>query len=257
MEKIHIIYIIGLIVIAIISAFVLTYLPHGAPMISLSTMFFLFGLGLNTTVLLLTIASYLLFRWLKTEKKNPSLIVWSVSFYAYSLTFIAHIFRALGFANANENLSVYHFFAFRWVMPLWAAGILYGLLKILTENKNIQRVPSVTVFSIGFLWLILGLFVIPSKNPIEFTMYLFLYTIWIPVCFTTAYIFAFYGYKSKQKGPIIISIGFLGVMISYMAWAPWHFPDVIYLYFIWYFVFLLSLTPILLGFIVMSLEEKK
>ena len=54
----------------------------------------------------------------------------------------------------------------------------------------------------------------------------------------------------------VISIGFLGLMITYMAWAPWHFADVIYIYFIWYSLFVLSLTPILFGFIIMSVEER-
>ncbi|MFX1311166.1 MAG: hypothetical protein ACFFHD_00950 [Promethearchaeota archaeon] len=105
--------------------------------------------------------------------------------------------------------------------------------------------------------LILGLFIIPSENPIEVTMYLFLHTIWIPICFTMAYIFAFYGYKGNETGPKLVGLGFFLLMISYHGWAPWHFEDVIYLYFIWYFLFLLSLTPILIGFVVMSVEERQ
>ncbi len=141
-------------------------------------------------------------------------------------------------------------------MPCFAAGILYGILNILTDNKKLQRIPSVSVLVLGFLWLILGLFVIPSANQIETTMYLFLHTIWIPVCFSMAYIFIFYGYKALELGPKLIGLGFFLLMVSYLGWAPWHFDDVIYLYFIWYFIFLLSLVPILLGFIVMTYEEK-
>ncbi len=256
MEKIHLIYVLGLIIIGLFSTYVLISLPHGIPIPMLEKTFFLFGLALNTVILLWSIGFFLLIRWIKTGMKNPSLIIWSISFFIYSITFIAHLFRALGFSAANENLSTFHFFMYRWSMIVWAAGLLYGLLKIITENKKYQIIPGLLTLILGFTWLILGLFVIPSENPIEFTMYLFLYTIWLPICFSMSYIFAFYGYKTKESGPKLLSVGFLGVMISYMAWAPWHFADVVYIYFIWYFIFLLSLTPILLGFFLMTVEEK-
>lgn len=256
MEKTHIIYLIGLIIIGLISAYVLIVLPHGAPVPMLEKTFFLFGLAVNTVILLWSIGGYLLHRWFITGRDNPSLIIWGLSFFIYSITFVAHIFRALGFSAANENTSPLHFFAYRWGMIVWAAGMLYGLLKILTENKRHQLIPSLLTLILGFTWLLLGLFVIPTPNPIEFTMYLFLYTIWIPICFTMAYIFAYYGYKAEATGPKLLSLGFFGIMITYMAWAPWHFADVVYLYFIWYFIFSLSLTPVLLGFIVMAVEEK-
>jgi hypothetical protein len=256
MEKIHSLYFLGLIIIGIISTYVLIILPRGISFPALETTFFLFGLALDTIILLWWIAGFLLYRWFKTGKKNPSLIIWSISFFIYSITFVAHLFRALGYSIANENLSVFHFFMYRWGMIVWAAGILYGLSKILTENKTYQLIPSVITLILGFTWLILGLFIIPSKNPIEFTMYLFLNTIWIPVCFTMFYIFAYYGYKTKQNGPKLVALGFFVLMISYYGWAPWHFSDLVYIYFIWYFIFLLSLTPILIGFIVMAVEEK-
>jgi len=256
MEKIHIVYFLGLVIIGIISTYVLLILPRGVSIPALEKTFFLFGLALNTIVLLWWIAGFLLYRWIKTGKRNPSLVIWSVSFFIYSITFVAHLFRALGYNVANENLSVYHFLMYRWGMIVWAAGILYGLLKILTENKKYQLIPSAISLILGFTWLLLGLFVIPFKDPIEGTMYLFLNTIWIPVCFTMSYIFAYYGYKTKQDGPKLVALGFFGVMISYYGWAPWHFSDLIYIYFIWYFIFLLSLTPILIGFIVMAVEEK-
>ncbi|TFG27702.1 MAG: hypothetical protein EU532_06840 [Promethearchaeota archaeon] len=257
MEKIHSLYFLGLIIIGSISTYVLIILPRGISIPAVETTFFLFGLALNKIILLWWIAGFLLYRWVKTGKKNPSLIIWSISFFIYSITFVAHVFRALGFSIANENLSVFHFFMYRWGMIVWAAGILYGLLKILTENKTYQLIPSILTLIFGFLWLILGLFIIPSANPIETTMYLFLHTIWIPVCFTMFYIFAYYGYKTKQNGPKLVALGFFGIMISYHGWAPWHFTDLVYIYFIWYFIFLLSLTPVLIGFIVMALEEKQ
>ena len=50
MEKTHFIYVFGLIIIAIITIIILVVLPHGAPVPELKSTFFLFGLGLNTTI---------------------------------------------------------------------------------------------------------------------------------------------------------------------------------------------------------------
>lgn len=254
LEKSHYAYIIGMVIIGIFSSYVLIFRPHGLPVPALESSFYLFGLAMNTLILLYSISGFLLYRWLKTGRNNPSLLIWALSFLLYSLTFVAHLFRAFGVVDANENTSPLHFFAYRWVMIVWAAGILFGLLKIVTDNKKTQLIPSGIVIVGGFSILLLGLFIIPFDNPIESTMYIFLYTIWVPICFTMSYIFAYLGSKGNQRGPKYISLGFLLLMISYMAWAPWHFSDVIYLYFIWYFIFNLSLTPILIGFIVMSVE---
>ncbi len=255
-DKIHFLYIGGLAVISLISIYVLAVIPHGAPVPQLQSSFFLFGLAMNTCVLLWSIGIYLLHRWFKTGKKNPALLVWSLSFFIFSITFIAHLFRAFGIAAANENLSPAHFLLYRWGMAVFAGGMFYGILNILTDKKWLQITASVGISGVGLLWLILGLFVIPSENPIEFTMYLFLHTIWIPVCLTMSYVFFYYGHKSKKSGPKIISLGFLLLMISYFGWAPWHFAEVVYIYFIWYSFFIISLTPILLGFVVMTLEEQ-
>ncbi len=255
-EKIHFLYIGGLAVISVICIYVLIVIPHGVPIPQLQGTFFLFGLAMNTCVLLWSIGFYLLHRWSKTGRKNSAMLVWGVSFLLFSVTFIAHLFRAFGIVDANENVSPAHFFAYRWVMAVFAGGMFYGILRILTEKKALQIIPSVGIGGVGILWLILGLFVIPSKNPIEYTMYLFLHTIWIPICFTMSYVFFYYGYKAKKLGPKIVGLGFLLLMISYFGWAPWHFAEVVYLYFIWYSFFIISLTPILLGFVVMALEEQ-
>ncbi|MGQ4874653.1 MAG: hypothetical protein ACP6IY_11345 [Promethearchaeia archaeon] len=256
MFKNNILYFIGLLILGIVSAYIIIVQPHGAPFPLLQNTFFLFGLGLNTTILLWSIGLYLLTRWRKTGKENDSLFIWGFSFLIYSITFIAHIFRALGIEQANENFSVIHFFFYRYGMIIWASGIILGLLKIFFEKPIHYIAPSLAILIIGTIFFILGLFILPFDSPIESTMYLFLFIIWIPICFTMAYIFYLYGSKFEKKGPKITSLGFIGLMITYMAWAPFHFADVVYLYFVWYFLFMLSLIPILIGFIVLSLESE-
>ena len=69
-------------------------------------------------------------------------------------------------------------------------------------------------------------------------------------------IFYNYGKKSGYSGPKIIFLGYLGLTITYMGWAPWHFSDVLYFYFVWYFLFLVSLVPILIGFLMLAKESE-
>jgi hypothetical protein len=140
-------------------------------------------------------------------------------------------------------------------MILWAGASLYGILRILTENKKIQIIPPITAMGAGFLWFIYGLFVVDIPivaERINQMMYGFLFGIWIPICFSISYIFLYYGRKAGVTGPKILFLGYLGLTITYMGWAPWHFSNVIYFYFVWYFLFLLSLVPILVGFMMLS-----
>ena len=125
--KNNIIYIIGMVILGIISAYILIVIPQGEEFAPLELTFHLFGLGLNTTTLILSIGFYLIYRWLKGGRKNTPQLVWGISWIFYSWTFIAHIFRALGFSWANENSSNLHFFVLRWVMVLFIAGTFYGI----------------------------------------------------------------------------------------------------------------------------------
>lgn len=260
----YMVYFIGMIIIGALAVFVLIFKPIGiAPAIldprlgpTAGNYFNLlfFGLGLDTTVIIWTIGIYLLYRWLKGGRSNTSLLIWSLSFFLYSITFVAHIFKGLGFWWANENFSPEFFFLWRWGMILWAGGSLYGILRILVKKKALQIIPSAVVIAVGFAWFFYGLFVI---RDIEWMMYGFLFMIWIPICFSISYVFLIYGRRSGYSGPKILFLGYLGLTITYMAWAPWHFGSVIHFYFTWYFLFLLSLVPILVGFVLLSRESEE
>jgi hypothetical protein len=253
--KKHIPYFIGIGIIVALCIVVLILKPHAsAPDILNPTLgnfynLVTFGLGLDTTVILWTIGAFLLYRWFKGGRINHSLLVWGVGFFVYSITFVAHIFKGWGFVWANENSSPEAFFFWRFGMILWAGASLYGILRILTEDKKIQIIPPIAAMGAGFAWFGYGLFVV---EDIEWMMYGFLFAIWIPICFSISYIFLYYGRKAGVTGPKILFIGYLGLTITYMGWAPWHFPTVIYFYFVWYFLFLLSLVPILVGFMMLS-----
>ncbi|NVM01903.1 MAG: hypothetical protein HWN67_06185 [Candidatus Helarchaeota archaeon] len=287
----NMLYFFGIIIIAILCIYVLIFKPHAtyatAPRVLDPTYGFLpnrlvggaglddigkliwalydpykaaaynlifFGLGLDTTILLWIIGTYLLYRWYKGGRTNISQLVWGIVFFIYSITFIGHIFKGLGNSWANENAAPENFFLLRFGMIFWAAGSLYGILRLLIEDKKLRIIPSIFVMLLGFIWFSFGLFIV---RDIEYMMYGFLFAIWIPICFSISYIFFNYGQKSGYSGPKIIFLGYLGLTITYMGWAPWHFSDVIYFYFFWYFLFLLSLVPILIGFMMLTKESEK
>ncbi|NVM28469.1 MAG: hypothetical protein HWN65_06475 [Candidatus Helarchaeota archaeon] len=258
--KSHLFYLIGIGIIAALCVVVLITKPHASapdildPTIGNFYNLVTYGLGLDSTVLILTIGGFLLYRWIKGGRGNKSLLIWGLGFLVYSITFIAHIFRGWGFTWANENTSPEFFFLWRFGMILWAGGSLYGILRILVEDKKKQIIPSIAVIVIGFSWFSYGLFIV---RDIEWMMYGFLFGIWVPICFSISYIFLLYGRKSNTTGPKILFLGYLGLTITYMAWAPWHFGDVVYFYFFWYFLFLLSLVPILVGFILLARESEE
>ena len=253
-------YFIGIILIGILGVLVIIFQPQWpAPQILDPTInnpynLVTFGLGLDTSILILTIATYLMYRWHAGGRSNTSLLVWGICFYFYSVTFIAHIFRGFGVGWANENIHPLAFFLYRFGMILWAAGSLYGILRIFVEDKKIYIILPLIVIAIGTIWFIYGLFIVIN---IEWMMYGFLFSVWIPICFSISYIFFMYGRKSGYTGPKLLFLGYLGLTITYMGWAPWHFAGVVYFYFVWYFLFLLSLVPILIGFMLLAKESEE
>ena len=258
--KSHLMYFIGIGIIIALCVIVLIVKPHASapdildPTIGNFYNLVTFGLGLDTSIILWTIGGYLIYRWNKGARTNRSLLVWGLGFFVYSITFVAHIFRGWGFIWANENTSTELFFLWRFGMIIWAGASLYGILRILTEDLKKQLIPPLLAMAAGFIWFFYGLFIV---GDIEWTMYGFLFAIWIPVCFSISYVFLTYGRKAELTSPKILFIGYVGLTITYMGWAPWHFGDVIYFYFVWYFLFLLSLIPILVGFVSLSKETSK
>ena len=112
-------------------------------------------------------------------------------------------------------------------------------------------IPAILMVAIGELWFVYRLIISPD---IETTMYGFLFGGFIPMAITIAYLFFTYGRDLKFSSAYMLSIGFFVMALSYMAWAPWHFPEVIYIYFIWFDIFNLSLGIIFAGFFALPKE---
>jgi hypothetical protein len=248
----NLIYTLTMVGLLLLCVYVLIYRPHLSGIEALKSTFFLFGLSLDTAILLWAIGGFLMYRWFSTGMKSLSTISWSLSWLAYSIVFIGLCFQALGFAWANSNDPVI-FFWWRNVMIVWTAGMWFGISTILfQEIKMIRYGLTGLILLASYLWFSYGLLIL---GDIEYTMYGFLYAVWIPICFTIAYAFYLHGSKTGLTSPKFLTIGFIFLAITYMAWAPWHFPDVSYIYFIWFFLFEVSLVPILIGFILIPVER--
>jgi hypothetical protein len=251
--KKHAIFIGLLMLIGIASIFVIIYKPVGPPVASLEKTFFVFSLGLQATVFIYMNGIYLMNRWRITGKSNKSTFYWGIAFLIYGILFIGVMFQALGYSWANMNQPVY-FFIFRQFMIIWAALMYYGMATIIIQSKKYQIIPTIAILVFGYIIFYLGLFVF---NSVEFTMYIFLYTIWTPICLILAYMFYLYGKAYNIVSPKISTLGFVLCAITYCFWAPFHFSTVVYIYYIWFSIFNISLAIIFIGFILLPYEIDK
>jgi len=250
--KQHGVFITIISMIYILGIFTVTYKPLMPEVEILKKTYPLFGLSLISFVILIFISVYILHRWNITGRVNVTNLVWGVSFFLYSLLFLGLMLQALGFPYANMKLPKF-FFIWRQFQILWAAGMYYGTTKIITKNSLVQKIPTMLIVFFGYLWFIYGLFFSNVSVPIEYMMYGFLHFIWIPINALLAYLFILFAKKSKLKSPYFLSMGFSGIAITYMMWAPWHLTK---FYFVCFSLFTLSLVPLLIGFLMIPLERR-
>ncbi len=259
--KEHVIFVVILVIVIImdiilISAYMINpafYLP-GIP--ALSSSYPLFGLSMQAVIFIYSIAIFLIFRWIKTGKNNISTLLWAIAFMVYGIVFIGLIFLSFGMSWANTRTDAILFFIWRNPMIIWVALMYVGIAKILTESKKVQYVPAIVFAIIGYITFIFGLLLFPNEIGINGTMALFLYTLWVPLCYVIGYSFYLYGKQMKINSARLISLGFVVIGITYMAWAPWHVGAVIEVYYFWFFMFNVGLVIILMGYVVMPYEIK-
>jgi hypothetical protein len=248
----HYVFFICLVLLVILNVLVLTFRPKLPGFGELAADFYLFGLALQSVVFISIIGAFLLYRWLKTGRKVTSSLVWAIAFLCYSSTFIGLMLQSLGFPWANSsNPGI--FFLFRQTM-IWWIGLMYvGIASIMTKSRKKRLVPGIMIIGLGYLVFGIGLLVF---NDIEYTMYILLYTFWTPLCAAITYCFYLYGRDSKLASPKIIGIGFALLGLTYLAWSPWQNADVRYIYYIWFFVFNISLAIILVGYVILPYEAR-
>jgi hypothetical protein len=248
----HYVFFICMVLLVLLNVFVITFQPILPGYDELASDFYLFGLALQSVILIYMIGFFLLYRWLKTGKQAISTLAWSIAFLCYGSTFIGLMLQSLGVSWANSSNPAI-FFLFRQTM-IWWIGLMYvGIATIMTKSWRKQVIPGIVFIGLGYVVFSIGLLVF---NDIEYTMYILLYTFWTPLCAAITYCFYLYGKDSKLASPKIIGIGFALLGVTYLAWSPWHHPDVIYIYYIWFFMFNISLAIIMVGYVMLPYEAR-
>ncbi len=239
-------------VLIVLDVIVLASRPSLPGYAELKADFYLFGLALQSVVFIIIIGAFLLYRWLKTGRNVISTLAWAMAFLSYNSTFIGLMLQSLGIPWA-DNSDPTIFFLFRQTM-IWWIGLMYiGISSIMTKSRAKIIVPGIVFIGLGYLVFCIGLLVF--KNITD-TMYILLYTFWTPLCAAITYCFYLYGRDSKLASPKIIGIGFALLGLTYLAWAPWQDTAVKYIYFIWFFVFNISLPIILVGYVMLPYEAR-
>ncbi len=212
----------------------------------------LLGLSMNSLILLWGVAIYLFYRWVITGQQISSTLCWAIAFLVYGFLFVAMSAQALGVPWANMKNALV-FFEFRQAMIWFLAFLWLGVAMRLTENSQVRYIPAILIVGVSYVWFawcLISLYgVVPDNVLIDTIMYGFTFGVLIPVCFTLAYSFFLYGRKGGIKAPYYLAAGFTWLGLTYGSWAPWHGTS---FYFICYFLFMISLILIAIGFLMLS-----
>lgn len=227
--------------------------PRGFSVPEIETSYDLFGASIAGFCLILCIGGYLLYRYYtKTRplEQAPFQLIWGGSFVIYSITFLGLLLQAWGleFADMNDPLI---FLIWRTPMILWVAGMWFGVTRLLTDNTRLIYYSTLIIIILGMLWFLIGLIIL---EDIEFTMYGFLYWEFVPMAFVIALLWYNYGTNTGLDSPKVITSGFTLFGIAYLAWAPWHFDELKYIWFVWFNIYIVSLSLLLTGFYALPKE---
>lgn len=246
-------YIVIIAIIYIFTSLIVFIKPQGFPVPELTNTYDLFGASLAALLLISFIGGYLLFRYFTKAQPLEQAhfqLIWGVSFFIYAILLLGLCLQALGFEFADMT-DPGIFLIWRTPMILWVCGMLIGITKLLTDNFKLIYYPALVLFLAGEAWFFIGLILL---QDIEFTMYGFLYWEFVPMAFVLAILWYHYGRGAQLSSPYVIMFGFILFGIAYLAWAPWHFEELKYMWFIWFNIYLVSLALLLTGFYALPKE---
>ncbi|UCE12543.1 MAG: hypothetical protein JSV04_10140 [Candidatus Heimdallarchaeota archaeon] len=246
-------YFVIIVIIYIFTTLFVVAKPKGFAIPEISTTYDLFGTSLTGFILLLLISGYLLssyFSGARPLEKAPFQLIWGASFLIYSITLLGLLLQAWGFEFADMTDPIF-FLIWRTPMILWVAGMWIGVTELHTDSPKITYLAALVIFLLGESWFFIGLILL---RDIELTMYGFLYWEFVPMAFILALLWYNYGKSANLHSPRVISAGFTLFGIAYLAWAPWHFDELKYVWFIWFNLYLVSLAILLTGFYALPKE---
>ncbi|MFX0120203.1 MAG: hypothetical protein ACFFCU_19095 [Promethearchaeota archaeon] len=246
-------YIVIMVVIYIFTTIIVVAKPKGFAVSEIIDSYDLFGASLTGFILLLIIGGYLLYRYFTKARpleKAPFQLIWGSSFLIYSITFLGLLLQAWGVDWADMT-DPFIFLIWRSPMILWVAGMWIGVTKLYTDCPKCTYLAALIIVILGELWFFIGLILV---GDIELTMYGFLYWEFVPMAFILAILWYNYGKGAGLNSPKVITAGFTLFGIAYLAWAPWHFDELRYIWFVWFNIFLVSLAILLTGFYALPKE---
>ncbi len=240
-------YIVIFVIIYILTTLFVILKPRGFAIPQLEEKYDLFGASFTGFILLLLIGAILLYFYFSTRQsldQAPFLLYWGISFLIYAITLLGLCMEALGFDFANMEEPLIFLF-WRSPMIFWVAGMWIGTSKLFQDNFKINYIPALLIILLGEIWFIFGLLIL---GDVEFTMYGFLYWEFIPMGLVLAILWYNYGKRAELSSPKLITFGFLLFCLAYMGWAPWHFAELRYIWYILFHIFLIGLSLIFTGF---------
>ncbi|MFX0173788.1 MAG: hypothetical protein ACFE9L_18045 [Candidatus Hodarchaeota archaeon] len=246
-------YIVIMVAIYMVTTLIVIIKPRGFSIPEITTSYDLFGASLAGFILVLSIGGYLLYRYFTKARpleQAPFQLIWGFSFLIYSITLLGLLLQAWGFDFADMSDPII-FLVWRTPMILWVAGMWIGVTWLLTDDTRLIYLSALLIIIFGGIWFFIGLVLL---RDIEFTMFGFLYWEFVPMAFILAILWYNYGKGANLSSPKVITAGFTLFGIAYLAWAPWHFEDLIYIWFVWFNVYLVSLAFLLTGFYALPKE---
>ncbi|MBN1159852.1 MAG: hypothetical protein JXA43_01280 [Candidatus Diapherotrites archaeon] len=193
---------ISLLLAMIISSFFLIPL-FSKPVYSLSFLPVYSDFLFSATFLLLLFISLTLFLAWREHRENVALLSWSFAFFLNSLPFIIAIF--------DYSLTV---ISFRFVLVLWAAGLYYGISRILSKNICFATLPTISMIVVAGAWVVLDVIAFELIFS-AISLWVFFHLLLTPVLAIITYSFYTYSLKSKYNFPKWLTVGFATLTAVY------------------------------------------
>ncbi|MHA1947159.1 MAG: hypothetical protein ACXAC6_12070, partial [Candidatus Hodarchaeales archaeon] len=145
------------------------------------------------------------------------------------------------------------FLLWRFPMVLYIAGLWINLANFYTDKSYLKYTPAIAIIVISGIWFIVSLTVMEN---ITLAMNGFLYGVFIPITFLSAFIWYKFSKETNFTASSLIALGFLLIGLVYSQWTLWDPTSLNPLYSIFFTIFNLSLILLLRGFNSISLKNR-
>jgi hypothetical protein len=177
---------------------------------------------------------------------------WSTIFLIYAITFLGLSLETLAIPFADMSNSLL-FLIWRFPMVLFAVGLWINLAGLYSDKSILKYGPALGIIFLSSLWLIANLVILEN---ISYAMNGFLFGVFIPITFATAFIMYRFGKETNYSGYSLIALSFLLIGLVYSQWTLWDPTSLNPLYSISFTILNLGLILLLRGFNSKSLKNR-